>query len=203
MRNIINFKPLFWQSLCIAGSLILTVSCSENKTSDSKDVAERENVNRLTSKDTAVVIENEHASIFLVEAAELELEKIRLGKLAQQKGSSAHVKELGKMMEEDHNKTFNEIKALAQSKSVSIPTSITEDSQESINDLEEKSGNDFGKAYSDRMVEQHEDAIELYERAAKDSDDPEIRSWASEKLPSLRAHLKHAEASKEKSDNSN
>ncbi|MDP1879350.1 MAG: DUF4142 domain-containing protein [Parachlamydiaceae bacterium] len=43
-----------------------------------------------------------------------------MGKFAQLKGNSDHVVALGKMMEDDHTKVYNEIKALAQSKSVSI-----------------------------------------------------------------------------------
>jgi putative membrane protein len=51
------------------------------------------------------------------------------------------------------------------------------------------------------MVEHHEDAIELYEKAATDSEDATIRAYATEKLPGLKTHLQHAQAAKEKSDN--
>jgi putative membrane protein len=136
-----------------------------------------------------------------MEAAEMQLEEISLGKLAQQKGNSAHIKELGKMMEEDHTKSFTELQALAQSKSISIPTTVTEDSMDAYNNLNEENGNDFGKAYNDMVVEHHEDAIELYEKAATDSEDPAIRAWATEKLPGLRTHLQLAKSAKEKSDN--
>lgn len=204
MKNIINLKPNLLHSLCLAGTMFLAASCSENKTTDSKEIAERENVNKLAEDDdTAVVIDNDHATIFLVEAAEMELEEINLGKLAQQKGTSSHVKELGKMMEEEHTKSFNEIKAMAQAKSVSIPETLTDDSKDNLENLQEKTGTDFDKAYSDMMVDHHEDAIDRFERASTESEDPEIRSLASSKLPSLKTHLKHAEECKEKCDNMN
>jgi putative membrane protein len=202
MKNLMNFKSISIHTLGLAGILMFATSCSENKTVDSKEAAEQENIAKLTTDDrTAVVIQNDNDAEFLMEAAEMQLEEISLGKLAQQKGNSAHIKELGKMMEEGHTKSFTELQALAQSKSISIPTTVTEDSMDAYNNLNDENGNDFAKAYNDMVVEHHEDAIELYEKAATDSEDPAIRAWATEKLPGLRAHLKHAEASKEKSDN--
>jgi putative membrane protein len=201
MLHIFNSKLPLLPATCLAGLLFLASSCSENRTADSKEIAKQENISKMAADDkTIVVIENDNDVRFLMDAAEMQLEKISLGKLAQERGSSAHVKELGRMMEEDHTKSLTELKALAQSKSVSIPSTITEDSKDTYEDLEEKSGNDFGKAYSDKMVEHHENAIDKFEKAATDAEDPEIRAWASQRLPSLRTHLDHAKACKEKCD---
>ena len=112
-----------------------------------------------------------------------------LGQLAQQKGSTRHVKELGKMMEEEHTQLLVDLTALAKTKSISLPTSQTESSQEAYRELNEKSGNDFGKEYSGRMVMGHKKAISLFEKASTDSTDPEIKAWASATLPTLRKHL--------------
>jgi putative membrane protein len=201
MKNLINLKSILVHSLGLAGILFFASSCTENKVVDSREVAKQENIAKLTTDERAiVVIENDDDVDFLMEAAEMQLENISLGKLAQQKGSSPHVIELGKMMEEGHAKNLAELQALAQAKSVSIPTSATEDSIDVYNDLNDETGNDFGKNYSQRMVDLHKDAIDLYEKAASDSEDPNIRAWASEKLPGLRTHLQYAEEVKEKCD---
>ncbi|HSF56151.1 MAG TPA: DUF4142 domain-containing protein [Algoriphagus sp.] len=201
MKNIINFKSILPYSICLAGTMIFATSCSENKTMDSKEVAEKENIDKLAAnEETIVVIDNDNGTKFLMEVAELQLEEISLGKLAQQKGTSAHVKELGQMMETDHTKSLTELTALAQSKSVSIPTSVTDDSKDAYEKLDGKTGNDFDKAYSDMMVKHHEDAIKLFEKASTDSEDAEIKTWASNKLPGLKTHLDHAKACKEKCD---
>lgn len=202
MKNLINFKSIPIHSLGLAGLLLFATSCSENKTVDSREAAEKENIARLATDDrTAVVIDNDSDAQFLMDAAEMQHKEIRLGQLAQQKGNAAHVKELGKMMEDDHSKAFSELQTLAQSKSIAVPTSATEDSMDTYGDLNDKTGNDFDKSYSDLMVEHHEDAIELYENAVSDSEDANIRAWASEKLPGLRTHLRHAEESRDKSEN--
>lgn len=197
MIRLINFKSILLHAVFMVGVLVFAVSCSEKKTADSADIANQQNVDAITNDgETIVVLENDMDAMFMVEAATLQLEEISLGQLAQQRGNSSHVKELGKMMEVDHTKILTELKALAQSKSVSIPTSITDDSKEVYEDMNEKTGNDFGKAYSNMMVEHHEDAIELFESVAKESEDTEIRSWAASKIPGLKTHLKHSEECK-------
>jgi len=201
MKNQINSKSVLLQSMFVAGALFLTTSCSENKASDAKELARQENIERQGHDDrTIAVVNNDLDAEFMMDVAEMQLEEISLGQLAQQKGTISHVKELGRMMEEDHTRTFGELKALALSKSVAIPTSVSEDSKSVYRKLNERSGNDFSKAYSDMMVKHHEDAIEMFERTATESEDPDIRSWASKQLPGLRKHLKHAETCKKESD---
>ena len=130
MKNLNNFISTLVPCLCLGGTLLLASSCSENKTNDSEEAAEQENIEKLTSNDeTIVVIQDDNDALFLMKVAEMQLEKISFGKLAQQIGNSDHVKALGKMMEEDHTKSHAETKALAQSKSVSIHTSVTQDSK--------------------------------------------------------------------------
>lgn len=201
MKKLFDNKLAFVYSACIVGTLFMVTSCVDNKKVDEDKVAEQENRVKMASDNEAiVVIDNDESATFLMAVAEMQLEDISLGKLAQQKGTSSHVKELGKMMVDDHTKSFAELQALSQSKSVSIPTLITEDSKEAFENLNEKTGNDFGKAYSERVVEHHKDAIELFEEASTDSDDADVRSWASSKLPGLRAHLAKAEACKMECD---
>lgn len=197
MKNYSLNKSILLHSLCITGTIFLASSCTDENTVDSKEIAEEKNVAQIASQnETFVIFENDTDAKFLIDAAEMQLEEISLGKLAQEKGTTAEVKELGKMMEKDHTKTLKELKTLARSKSVSIPASITEDSKDSYEKLNKKSGTDFDKAYADRMVEHHEDAIKMFEEASAESKDAEIRTWASDKLPGLKTHLKHAEACK-------
>lgn len=193
MINHIIFKSILVHSICIVGTLFLAVACSNHKKVDSKAVAE-ENIARLVAyeQNKEVVKKNDDAE-FLMKAAEMQLKKISLAKLAQLKGSTTHVRELSKMCEEDHIKIMTGLKALASSKSVSIPISVTEDSKETYKKLGYKSGDDFDKTYCDMMVVHHANAIELFENAAIESKDAEIRDFATNILPALRVHLRQAE----------
>ena len=134
---------------------------------------------------------------FLVFAAESNLEEISLGKLAQEKGTISHVKELGAEMQAHHETAMTNLTALAQTKMVTIPSSIAEDGRDAYDDLNEESGAEFDKVYADLMVEKHEDAIERYEEAAEDSDDAAIKAMATAALPTLRSHLEQSLACQE------
>lgn len=144
----------------------------------------------ITEKDTE----------FLVKASEIIMEEIKLGKLAQEKGRMSHVKELGKKMEVDHTKSLTDLKALAKAKNISLPTSTTDDANDDYKSLDEKSGNDFDKAYIEMMVDDHKDAIELFEKASTDSDDFDIKNWALNTLPTLRIHHDHSKVCQKELD---
>ena len=196
MINLINIKSILIISICTAGTLFLMSSCSENDSTDSREAAEKKNIEKQRSDGSSVHVKNDSDVKFLMDAAEMQLEEISLGKLARKKGNSPRVKELGKKMEETHSNAFAELRTLAQSKSVSIPMRMTNDSKKVYDKLDKKSGSDFDQAYCEMMVENHEDAVELFEIASTESENSEIRNWASRKIPALRAHLGQAEACK-------
>jgi putative membrane protein len=176
-------------------SILWVASCgNDQKLEDNKDVAEeRNNTDADDNKQ-----EEEDDAQFLVNAAEINLEEIHLAKLAQKKGSATHVKELGKMMEDAHTKSLAALTKLAKSKMITIPTSSTDDVQDAYKELDEESGNDFDKAYTNMMVSGHKDAITSFEKASTDSYDTDIKNWATVSLPSLRTHLEHAIESQKK-----
>ncbi|OYQ37951.1 DUF305 domain-containing protein [Flavobacterium cyanobacteriorum] len=173
------------------------VSCkNQNKQEDPKEVAEDQNEQKFEDTNEA----KEDDSQYLVAAAEVDMKEIELGRLAQQKGTSADVKELGRMMVDEHTKSSGETKALAKKKNISLPAAPTEKVQESLKDLNDKTGRDFDKAYADMMVDGHEKTIEKMENASENAADEEIRMWAANMLPALRKHLEHAKMVKEKVD---
>lgn len=181
-----KFKTVLSQATLIIAVTLTTSSCINNKPEDTKEVAEEHNDAKFEKNDS------EKDAQFLVNAAEINMVEISLGKLAQEKGSTNHVKALGKMMEDEHTKSLADLTALAQIKNITLPISQTENGQDAYKKLNGKSGIDFGKAYSDMMVKEHKGAIALFEQASTDASDPDIRNWATEILPVLRTHLDHA-----------
>jgi putative membrane protein len=177
-------NTLFIYVMLLTLIITSTPSCSDNKSEGTKGATENNNTNDqdVEKKDKQ----------FLVDAAEINLEEIKLGQLAQQNSTTPNVKELGKMMETEHIKCLNDLKVLAEKKSIIIPTSITEEGEEAYEKLIGISGAEFDKKYCAMMVDGHKNAISAFEKATTDSNDPDIRAWASETLPSLRKHLDHA-----------
>lgn len=186
MKNLIK-TPSTIVYLTYCTIIFFLSSCGNNsKPEDTKEVAEEHNDAKFDNK------KQEKDAQFLVNAAEINLEEIKLGQLAQERGNASHIKELGKMMEEAHSKSLVELNALAKTKIITIPTSPTDNAMESYKNLNSKSGNDFDKAYADMMVNGHKDALNTFEKASENSNDADIKNWASTMLPDLRKHLDQA-----------
>jgi putative membrane protein len=129
---------------------------------------------------------------FIVSVAEIDMEEISLGKLAQQNSSMTDVKEMGKMMEDDHRNSLNTLTALAGKESIIIPSALNDNAQADEKKLNAVSGADFDKEYCDMMVSGHKDAITMFEKASTETKDSNIKQFAVATLPALHSHLNHA-----------
>lgn len=180
-------------AICLVGTVFITSVGQKSNALNAQTPLELTHVDETDTTERAPIVAAETGDQkFLNAAAGAQLVQIRLGQLAQKKGNSADVKKMGKMMEEDHTKALSQLKTLSKSKSVALPTSTPKSSNDDYNALSKKSGKDFDKTYSKTMVKHHEDAIDLYEKAIEDSNDEEIKAWASKQLTELKAHLTHA-----------
>jgi len=173
------------QLIIVATTLFFAPSCRNNKQEDTKDVAEEHNDAKFDEK-------NEKDAQFLVNAAEINMQEIELGQLAEQNGRTPRIKELGKMIVDAHTKSQSELTALARKKTVTLPTSTTDKGKAAYKKLGDKSANDFDKTYADMMVSGHKDAIELFEKASTDCKDADIKAFATASLPTLRRQLDHS-----------
>lgn len=170
----------------IAVSISLASCSSDNKVENSRNIAEQENNNTFDN------YQQQRDAQFLVDAAVLNLEGILLGQLAQEKGTSIHVKELGKMMTDDHTTSQRGLVNLAARKNISIPTQPTDATKEVYANLNLKTGKEFDISFAKLMISEHEDAIEVFEKAINECSDSEIKNWATSELSVLRNHLLHA-----------
>src|SRR5690606_40661561 len=98
---------------------------------------------------------------------------------------------------QDHTKSNEELKSIASSKNITLPTAPGENHQEKIADLNSLTGADFDKEYMGMMVDDHQKAVDLFEDAAENNEDPELKAFAAKNLPALRKHLEEAKALEE------
>ncbi|WP_206105971.1 DUF4142 domain-containing protein [Olivibacter sp. XZL3] len=130
---------------------------------------------------------------FAKEAANGGMAEVALGKLAQKKATDSKVKEFAVMMVTDHTKANDELKALASSKNIELPTVPSEDKQQAEEKLSAMSGAEFDKAYITQMVEDHKKTVALFETASTSVKDAELKSFIDKTLPTLKTHLEHSE----------
>lgn len=126
---------------------------------------------------------------FWAEAAHGGMGEVELSKLALTKSKNAEVKKFAQMMVTDHSKVNAELKTLAAAKKVVLPTEIDSAHKSMMDDLAKLEGTDFDKKYVDAMLSGHEDAVKLFEDQAKDNSDAEVKTFAANTLPKLKAHF--------------
>jgi putative membrane protein len=129
----------------------------------------------------------------LKDLAQANMAEIEAGKLAAQKAQSAEVKKFAQRMVDDHSKQLEEIKKLAQTKGIELPTAPDAKHQGAIKKLQSASGEDFDKAYMRQQVTDHRDALKLAQRTAKGARDAELKSSAQKAAPEIQEHLKMAQ----------
>jgi putative membrane protein len=131
---------------------------------------------------------------FYKDAAEAGLAEVSAGNLAQEKSSSAKVKEFAAMMVKDHSAANDKLKALADSKGVKLPTSPSVGQQASAAKLKVLSGDTFDRSYVGEQVTGHEDVLNMLNKEVASGQDPDAKALAKGLVPTVRSHLKAARA---------
>lgn len=167
-------------------------ACGDSsKPEDSKEAAKDANEQKFD--DSKI----EDDAQWAVKAADGGMEEVALGQLAQTNGASPKVKELGKMMVDDHTKANEELKALAAKKNITLPAAMSENRQKDYDDLAKKTGADFDKAYTSMMVDDHQEDIDEFKKEGNDGKDAELKAWAAGKVATLEHHLEMAKAARD------
>jgi putative membrane protein len=73
-----------------------------------------------------------------------------------------------------------------------LPTQIDPTHATAIETLQKTEGAAFDRGYMKLMVADHELAVELFEKQAKDGKDPDTKAHATALLPGLRKHREMA-----------
>lgn len=131
---------------------------------------------------------------FVKEAAEGGMMEVELGKVAADKASSEKVKEFGRRMQDDHSKANAELKQLATSKGVELPTALEGKEKSTVGRLSKLSGAEFDREYMRSMVSDHKEDVSKFQSEANKARDPDVKQFASKTLPTLKEHLQLAES---------
>ncbi|MEG4497129.1 DUF4142 domain-containing protein [Microcoleus sp. F10-C6] len=126
---------------------------------------------------------------FVMQAGQIGMLEVQLGKLAVERGSSARVKEYGQEMVDEHTQANQELMQLAMQKGVELPTEMSSQNKAVTDRLSGLSGTSFDRAYKQAMIESHNQAIALFQAQSQQGQDPELKGWATKLLPNLQAHL--------------
>jgi putative membrane protein len=195
-------KKIFSFAMCF--SAIAFISC--NNSSDG-EAMNADTSNSTVNSDTANNANNTTAgtnnaplskddSNFVMEAAVGGMMEVEAGNLAQQNANNQRVKDFGGMMVADHSKANTELQGLATSHGISLPAALPADKQKHMDAMKKMTGKAFDRHYMDMMVNDHKKTIDKFKMASEKCDDANLKSWASQTLPTLQKHMDSAQAIK-------
>lgn len=114
--------------------------------------------------------------------------EVQSSELAMNTSSNQAVKDFAKMMIDDHTKANNELKSLATTKGINLPTALGPEHKAKYDELAAKKGADFDKAYVATMDMDHEKTVQSFKDYSQTGTDADMKAWASKTLPTLEHH---------------
>ncbi|GAB4017559.1 DUF4142 domain-containing protein [Spirosoma sp. KCTC 42546] len=175
-------------ALLLAVSTLSFQACSSKKTENTDSVENAEKSN--DSKEDAGTGQTEDTNEFAVKAANGGMLEVELGRLAQEKAASKDVKDFGAMMVKDHSKANEELKSIAATQNITLPSTLGEDAQKHVNDMAKLSGTEFDKKYVSMMVDDHKEDIDEFKKAVdEEKTNPAVKDFAMKTLPTLQKHM--------------
>lgn len=194
-------KKLFFSALM--GFLVLQSCETHTATVDVKDSVNNKDAQAvIQAPDTAIksttINVNSAATNFAMTAAKGGMMEVDLGRWAKDHAVNARVKEFGAMMVADHSKANDDLKSVAAAKGMSLPATVDADQKKHMDDMMAMKGADFDKHYVDMMINDHDQDVAEFEKAANGSADGEIKAFAARTLPVLKKHQAAIKAIKSK-----
>jgi putative membrane protein len=123
-------------------------------------------------------------------AAQTDMVEANLGQLAQTAASSDAVKSYAQGLVTDHTSDYGQLSAAAQQANLTVPGAIdAKNNKEMIDPFQKLKGAAFDHRYVADMVSGHTKAIAVYKKEATDAQNPSIKSYATQALPTLEKHL--------------
>ncbi|MBT9331316.1 DUF4142 domain-containing protein [Paracidobacterium acidisoli] len=128
-------------------------------------------------------------------AGQTDMVEANLGQLAATTASSQPVKDYAQMLVTDHTSDFSQLNSVAQQASLTAPTAIdAAHNKMMIDPFQKLKGAAFDHKYVQEMIAGHTKAIAVYKKEADDAQNPALKSYAQQTLPTLQKHLDGAKA---------
>lgn len=128
-------------------------------------------------------------SAYIREVASLNLAEARLGQMAEQRASSAAVKEFAKQMVASHGTMGVQWTSLASRNRLPTSVALNPIQQQSADRLSKLSGAEFDRAYMQAMVDGHQEAAGTLQRIGAAAQSADVKQLAARGLETTEQHL--------------
>lgn len=140
------------------------------------------------------VPEQVNEATFVTEAGSLSMLIVQASQIVETRPIHAEDKALARQEVEAHTQIINRLQDIAEARGLAFPEEMLPKHQEMFSAVQALGGRDFEEGWHGLMKAAHESAVTLYERAAAQLQDDQLKAHAAEILPKLRDHLKEIES---------
>jgi putative membrane protein len=137
----------------------------------------------LSSADRSFISSAEQGNVAEIEGA----------KIVEQKSTDPAIKDFANRMTTDHTLASQELMALAKSTGVTLPAESVAVKTNQKNDWQNLSGAKFDEAYLRDQLQDHKQAISVFENEIEHGQNEAVKDYAEKTLPTLQDHIRIAE----------
>jgi putative membrane protein len=127
------------------------------------------------------------AQSFVNKAAIGGMFEVDSSKIAQDNAKDQQVKDFSKRMISDHGAANAKLQKIAGEQKLQVPTHPDAEHKSDLERLQSTTAS-LDQPYVEMQRKAHADAVSLFEAYAKEGDNPALRSFAAETLPTLKMH---------------
>lgn len=135
------------------------------------------------------------ADAFAAEAARSDMYEIQSGQLAQTRGATPAVKQMGAMLVKDHTMTTQKLMdTLTALKRPMNPPGLDARRRDMIAKLEAAQGPAFDQLFHQQQMMAHQEALALHRGYAANGDVPQLKTVAAQAATVVEGHLQHLQS---------
>jgi putative membrane protein len=113
------------------------------------------------------------------------LELAELGRIAADRASSPGVRALGQQIVQDRGKANEELRLLAQSEAIALPTTLDADRRAEVDGISKLSPPALDRAIALAMVRIHDADVADFQKQTQMGQEVELQGWVYDTLPLL------------------
>jgi len=178
------------RSLCLGAGLATVALAQVPVTTDDRTVRTSDDP-RIVREDGQIVRDVRDIKAadrnFIERAFRANQDEVAVSTIAAERTSNPNVRQLAQSIVADHEAARAELSALAASRHVTLPAKDNAPNKWAKHDAKS-----FDRDYLDEMIDHHEETVRLYEKQARNGDDPAAVLYARRQLPRLQEHLYRA-----------
>lgn len=130
---------------------------------------------------------------FIKMAYQENLAEVKGGQAAQQKAQNQQTKDFAQSLVQDHQQALDQLKKLADQKNVQVSDQLDARHQRMIDQTASLSGAEFDKQFMNQQIRAHKRALSLYQQAAQNNTDSDVKQFAQQNVAALQHHLQMAQ----------